>query len=102
MEETTAKEGYQTIKTKGGFSALLVNNQIIRKSSAPHRLTEDEETYEEYKVRRKLINQLEKEKKPNVFWLSKFNIGGQNYTSQYIKKNVEKAKQNLKNNESTK
>jgi hypothetical protein len=96
MEEN--KEGsadYSNIVTKGGYKALLVNNQIIRKSSSPRRLTEDEETYEEYKVRLKLLKQLEKSKKPELKFMSRFNIKGQNYTATYIKKKVEESKENL-------
>lgn len=92
------KEGsaeYSMIVTKGGYKAILVNNQIIRKSSSPRRLKEDEETYEEYKVRQKLLKQIEKEKKPIMKFMSRFNIKGQNYTATYVKKKVEEAKENL-------
>jgi hypothetical protein len=96
MEEN--KEGsadYSNIVTKGGYKALLVNNQIIRKSSSPRRITEDEETYEEYKVRLKLLKQIEKDKKPELKFMSRFNIKGQNYTATYVKKKVEEDTKNL-------
>lgn len=87
--ENKQEEGAKEIVTKGGFKALLVNNQIIRKSSSPRRIIEDEETYDEYKVRLKLVKQLEKEQKGKIFWMSKFSIGKQSYSSQYIKKKKE-------------
>lgn len=99
------KEGsvdYSNIVTKGGYKALLVNNQIIRKSSSPRRLTEDEETYNEYKVRLKLLRELEKAKKPELKFISKFNIKGQNYTATYVKKKVEEAKKKLEQETITK
>lgn len=39
------------VKTKGGFEGILVNNQLIRFSFRKDRIIEDNETFQEYKVR---------------------------------------------------
>lgn len=101
MEKPVKKEdkGFEEIQTPGGFAAIVVNDQIIRKSNSPRRLEEDGETYDEYKVRRKLTNQIEKERTGKVFWMSRFQIGKQWYTNTYNKAVVEKNKQKLKEKE---
>lgn len=92
-EAKVEEKGFEEITTPGGFAAIVVNDQIIRKSSKPERLVDDGETYEEYKVRRTLVKQLEKEKTGKVFWMSRFRIGNQWYTNTYNKAKVEKNKQ---------
>jgi hypothetical protein len=48
------------IITKGGYKAALINNQIIRLSDDPKRIVSDGETFDEYKVRLKLIKKMKK------------------------------------------
>lgn len=52
---------HQRVKTKGGYTALVVNKMIIRLSENKPRLVEDNETFEEYKVRQRLIPKLKKQ-----------------------------------------
>jgi hypothetical protein len=48
------------IVTKGGYKAVLINNQIIRLSESSKRLEEDGETYDEFKVRTKLNKKMKR------------------------------------------
>ncbi len=50
--EKKEKESYP--KTKGGFEYKEASGLKIRKSIRPDRIKEDDETYEEYKMRRKM------------------------------------------------
>lgn len=51
---------YRQIKTKKGIPAIVVNNMIIRLSETKTRMVDDEESFEEYKVRQRLIPKLKK------------------------------------------
>lgn len=93
------KEEPKTFTTAGGYEAMEVNGMVIRKSESFARLIDDNETREEYKVRRKFIQDLYKRKlEPKLFWMSKFSIKGQNYTSTY-RKGDEKKGVNIKKEE---
>lgn len=56
--QDTLQREEKRIITKGGFKAAIVNGQVIRLSEVVRRLKEDGETYDEYKVRQKLIKKL--------------------------------------------
>ena len=71
VEEVKA-EG--TVKTPGGMDAFLVNEMFIRQSYKPQRLIDDGETYQEYTVRRELLNQNSK-KRGALIHISSFNDG---------------------------
>lgn len=80
------KKEPEKFTTAGGYEAMNVNGMIIRKSESMSRLHDDNETKEEYKVRRKFVQDMYKKKlQPKLFWMSKFSIKGQNYTSTYRK-----------------
>lgn len=49
---------YRKIKTKSGMLAIVVNNMVIRLSEDKKRLKEDGESFEEYKVRQRLVPKL--------------------------------------------
>jgi len=46
--------------TKGGYTAVNVNGLTIRSNDSNARLVEDDETFEEYKVRLKFVKRLKK------------------------------------------
>lgn len=78
MEEEKREEGV----TKGGHKYIKIDDMFIRDSLVGRRLKEDEETFEEYKVRQKMIKVYTKDKmKGRHLWL-----GGR---GTYIKKEVE-------------
>lgn len=82
--EEQEQEGPKKFTTAGGYEAMEVNGMIIRKSESMARLHDDGETREEYRVRRKFVQDMYKKKlQPKLFWMSKFSIKGQNYTSTY-------------------
>lgn len=61
MEERKVTEGgYEYITDQSGHK--------IRNTISPQRLTEDDETYDEYKIRRKLVNNLDRKR---TVWYSK-------------------------------
>lgn len=90
MEEQVAKEEVTSVmsKTKGGYDCIISNGLTIRKSESAKRLIEDDETFDEYRIRLKMLREVEKDKKskPQYLHISRFNIKGQNYVSTYVKK----------------
>lgn len=50
----------QKIVTEGGFTAVVVNGMTIRESFSNKRLEEDNESFEEYKVRLMLFKKMKK------------------------------------------
>lgn len=80
------EEAPKIFTTKGGYEAMKINGMTIRKSESMSRLNDDDETRDEYRVRRKMVQDIYKKKlEPKLFWMSKFSIKGQNYTSTYRK-----------------
>lgn len=55
--------------TEGGYDYLeLESGNKVRGSIVQRRIIEDNETFEEYRLRLKLVKNMEKTKKPRIIW----------------------------------
>lgn len=61
--------GLQRFTSDKGFEYIVLNGYKIRNSDSKKRIDEDEETFEEYKLRLKLLDKIPK-RRSQLFWPS--------------------------------